>query len=83
MCPDIIENGTLTFDNEKNYHNDNSNVKYAYIEGRTILNGKPDTIFITVRKSLQKNKFRVHNIYANEKTLPICLLEKVSLKQTI
>ncbi|MGN0527905.1 MAG: hypothetical protein ACI4IE_02140 [Eubacterium sp.] len=65
--PDIIENGTLTFDNEKNYHNDNSNVKYAYIEGQTILNGKPVTIRITVRKSLQKNKFWVHNIYTNEK----------------
>lgn len=65
--PDIIENGTLTFDNEKNYHNDNSNVKYAYIEGQTILNGKPVAIRITVRKSLQKNKFWVHNIYTNEK----------------
>ncbi len=65
--PDIIENGTLTFDNEKNYHNDNSNVKYAYIESQTILNGKPVTIRITVRKSLQKNKFWVHNIYTNEK----------------
>ena len=30
-----------------------------------------------------KNKFWVHNIYTNEKTLPICLLEKISLKQTI
>ena len=64
---DVIENGTLVLDNDKNYHNDKSNVKYAYIENQINLNGKLVTIRVTVRKSLQKNKFWVHNIYTNEK----------------
>lgn len=64
---DVIENGTLIFDNDKNYHSDKSNIKYAYIEDQIHLNGKPFIIRVTVRKSLQKNKFWVHNIYTNEK----------------
>ena len=65
--PEIIRKGKLVSDNEDNYHNSKSAVKYAYIEGTTGIYDKPYKIKISVRKSLQKNKFWVHQISVAEK----------------
>ena len=50
------------------YHNPNSYVQYAYIEDHTQVNGKSYQVKIAVRKSLQKNKFWVHQIYVDKKS---------------
>ena len=55
--PELIENGKLILDDEKNYHRNNSSIKYAYIVCETKINGKNANIKITVRKSPQNNKF--------------------------
>ncbi len=61
--PDILENGDLVEDNVKNIHNKKSSVKYAYVQGATDLNGKRVKINVSVRKSPQKNKFWIHQVY--------------------
>lgn len=66
--PEIIENGKLILDDEKNYHRNNSSIKYAYIVCETKINGKNANIKITVRKSPQNNKFWVHHIYIEKGT---------------
>ena len=65
--PEIIIDGKLVTDDEENYHNPQSTVKYAYIEGETEVYGVPYKVKISVRKSLQKNKFWVHQISVAEK----------------
>ena len=66
--PELIENGKLILDDEKNYHRNNSSIKYAYILCETKINGKNANIKITVRKSPQNNKFWVHHIYIEKGT---------------
>ena len=66
--PELIENGKLILDDEKNYHRNNSSIKYAYIVCETKINGKNANIKITVRKSPQNNKFWVHHIYIEKGT---------------
>ena len=66
--PELIENGKLILDDEKNYHRNNSSIKYAYIVCETKINGKNANIKITVRKSPQNNKFWVHHIYIGKGT---------------
>ena len=66
--PELIESGKLILDNEKNYHSNNSSIKYAYIVSETKINGKNANIKITVRKSPQNNKFWVHHIYIEKGT---------------
>mgnify|MGYP004610056599 CR=1 FL=1 len=66
--PELIENGKLILDDEKNYHRNNSSIKYAYIVCETKINGKNANIKITVRKSPQNNKFWVHHIYIKKGT---------------
>lgn len=60
--PALIKNGTLVDDDVENIHKPESNVKYAYIENNVLINGKPATIKIAIRKSPRKNKFWVHTI---------------------
>ena len=60
--PALIKKGTLIDDNVENTHKPKSNVKYAYIENNVLINGKPATIKIAIRKSPRKNKFWVHTI---------------------
>lgn len=66
--PELIENGKLILDDEKNHHRNNSSIKYAYIVCETKINGKNANIKITVRKSPQNNKFWVHHIYIEKGT---------------
>ena len=66
--PELIENGKLILDDEKNYHRNNSSIKYAYIVCETKIHGKNANIKITVRKSPQNNKFWVHHIYIEKCT---------------
>ena len=66
--PELIEKGKLILDDEKNYHRNNSSIKYAYIVCETKINGKNANIKITVRKSPQNNKFWVHHIYIEKGT---------------
>ena len=66
--PELIENGKFILDDEKNYHRNNSSIKYAYIVCETKINGKNANIKITVRKSPQNNKFWVHHIYIEKGT---------------
>ena len=66
--PELIENGKLILDDEKNYHRNNTSIKYAYIVCETKINGKNANIKITVRKSRQNNKFWVHHIYIEKGT---------------
>lgn len=66
--PQIINEGVLISDDNENYHDNSSNLKYAYIESNVNINEKTYTVKISVRKSLQKNKFWVHHIYINKNT---------------
>lgn len=60
--PYVLEHGILKNDNVINYHNPNSSVKYAYIESTVTINEKPAIVEVTIRKSLQKNKFWMHKV---------------------
>ncbi len=60
--PEVIKTGTLTSDNVDNYHSDQSNLKYAYIEKTIDVNGESLTVEVAVRKAPQKNKFWMHKV---------------------
>ena len=66
--PEIIENGVLIKDDVQNYHKENSTLKFAYIEHRVVANNNPVKVIVTIRKSLQKNKFWVHHVYIEKDT---------------
>lgn len=66
--PEIIENGVLIKDDVRNYHKENSTLKFAYIEHRVVANNNPVKVIVTIRKSLQKNKFWVHHVYIEKDT---------------
>lgn len=59
---EVIKNGKIIIDNVDNKHNDNSSVKYAYIEGFVKVDSIPIKIKLSIRKSNRKNIFWVHNI---------------------
>ena len=60
--PNIIKVGRLSEADVKNYHNENSSLRYAYIVGDAEINDESAIIKITVRQSPQKNKFWMHQI---------------------
>ncbi len=68
VVPEIIKHGILTNENVSNSHKDKSGVKYSYIICDIIIDGEPLNITIAVRKSLQKNKFWLHQIEFNNNT---------------
>ena len=69
--PAIIENGKLQDDNVANKHSDKSKLKYAYLSQDITIteNGRTShyTITVSVRKSIEKNKFWIHEIRTTEK----------------
>lgn len=63
QIPQAIENGTVEYDDVKNYHNaSNPNKQYAYISWKTNVDGIPITIKLDIKKSFEKNKFWVHRV---------------------
>lgn len=59
--PNAIKYGRLIEDDVKNEHGKNRKTKYAYFEYDTQIDGIDITIKLTIRKSMQKNKFYVHS----------------------
>lgn len=66
--PSVIKRGKLIYDNVKNAKKDNSGVKYAYLIGSVTVDGNTYDVKLTIRKSLEKNKFWVHHIYIKNDT---------------
>lgn len=62
--PNAIKHGQLIEDDVRNEHGENRGTKYAYLKYDTQVDGIDVTLKITVRKSLQKNKFWVHSFEA-------------------
>ena len=62
--PNAIKYGQLIEDDVRNVHGSNKGTKYAYLKYDTQVDGIDVTLKITVRKSLQKNKFWVHSFEA-------------------
>lgn len=60
--PNAIKYGRLIEDEVRNEHGKNRGTKYAYFRYDTRIDGVDVTLKITVRKSLQKNKFWVHSL---------------------
>jgi len=65
--PNAIKYGHVVMDNVDNIHNNGENKKFAYIEYPTTIDGKDVVIKLAVKKSPQKTKFWVHNVYTIEK----------------
>ena len=81
MLPQIIENGKLISDNVDNYHNEESSVKFAYIESDIQVDGQSVTVKIDIKKSPQKNKFWVHSVDIKEKVDGIPANDSTSLER--
>jgi len=64
--PEIIEYGEVVDKNNRNYHNDNSGLKYSYIEHPVQVDGKTYLVTVDIRQSQQKNKFWMHKVEINE-----------------
>ncbi len=65
--PIIIANSKILEDNVSDIHNENSNLKYTYLENKVLVNDVEYNVTIAIRKSPQKNKFWVHEIRINKK----------------
>lgn len=81
MLPQIIENGKLMSDNVDNYHNEESTVKFAYIESEVQIDGQDVSVKIDIKKSPQKNKFWVHSVDIKEEVDGLPVNESKSLKR--
>lgn len=81
MLPQIIENGKLVSDDVDNYHNEESSVKFAYIESEVEIDGQSIYVKIDIKKSPQKNKFWVHSINIKEKVNGLPANDSKSLKR--
>ena len=57
---EIIEQGILIEDNVGNIHGNNQ--LYAYFITQVIVNGEPMCVKVNVRKSIEVNKFWIHNV---------------------
>ncbi len=79
--PKIIENGRLINDNVDNYHNEESSVKFAYIESEVKIDGQNIAVKIDIKKSPQKNKFWVHSIDVKEKVDGVPVNDSESLER--
>ena len=63
MLPEMIRYGKLVGDDVENLHNPaDTNKKFAYISYTANIDGKDVPIKLTVKKSLEKNKFWVHSV---------------------
>lgn len=62
--PNAIKHGHLIRDDAPNEHGKNIGTKFAYFKYDTQVDGIDVTIKITVKKSVQKNKFWVHSFEA-------------------
>jgi len=62
MLPEIIKNGKLISDNVENQYGNGNNKKFAYITYNVEIDGNKVALKLDVKKSPQKNKFRVHHI---------------------
>ncbi len=69
FIPEAIREGTLVLDNQTNYHDKNSPVRYAYIEYDIELEGQPCRLKIDVRKSDRSgsNRLHVHSVNLTNK----------------
>jgi len=65
--PIIIANSKILEDNVSDIHNDNSNLKYTYLENKVLVDDVEYNVTIAIRKSPQKNKFWVHEVRINKK----------------
>ena len=65
--PDVIRYGEITSDNQENYHQNGSDVLYAYFEHPVSVDGMVYYLVVDIRKTRQVNKFWVHGVYLNSK----------------
>ena len=65
--PEIIASAELDTDSVSDIHNQNSDLKYAYLKSDATVDGTRYEVTVTVRKSRQKNKFWVHEVRAEKK----------------